>query len=99
MIVDKFQQLNFIGDILEPHYSSNSVYIANYKISRSKLDIKLRFSKVSPRSEFAGDWYISKKKAMMHRGIINNNGLECRVIPWSAFEPLTINDKDLRGVF
>lgn len=98
MLLSKFAQLNAITDIWEPHYSSNSVYIACYKVNRSKLDIKLRFKKVSDTSEYAGTWFISRKKAKSFRKKFDNSGMECYVIPWSAFEKLILNGRDWGAV-
>lgn len=98
MLLSKFTQLNAITDIWEPHYSSNSVYIACWKINRSKLDIKLRFEKVNDYSEYAGDWFISKKKAKSFRKKMDNNGMSCYVIPWGAFDKLTLNERDWNAV-
>lgn len=92
--LSKFTQLNYIGDIFEPHYSSRSVYIATYKVSRSKLDIKLKFSKVNESSEYAGYWFIPKKTVHKYRRKFDNNGLTCYVVPMSEFEPLKIIESD-----
>lgn len=89
--LDKFTQLNFIGDIWAPKYSTNEVYIAPYKINRSKLDIKLRFSKVNDTDEWTGDWFISRKKAKSFRKKFDNNGLQCYVVPLNELEKLIIN--------
>lgn len=96
MIVNKFAQLNTITDIWEPHYNGGrpEVYIATWKVKRSKLDIKLRFPKVSDTSEFAGDWFI-RRKAVLGRKKFNNNGMECYVVPWSLFEKLEVTN-DIR---
>lgn len=104
--LSKYTQLNFIGDIWEPHYNGYEpdfnkaeVYIAKWKIDRSKLDIKLRFSKVSDTSDFTGDWFISRKKAKLFRKKFNNNGMECYVIPWTAFEPLIIDNSGREDIW
>jgi hypothetical protein len=88
---DKFHQFNCIADIYEPRYSTNDVLIAVGKLKRSKKDIKLVFSKVNPTSEYAGEWYITHKKAMSYRSKMDNNGLDCKVIPWDAFSPIEYN--------
>lgn len=87
----KFTQLNFIGDIYHPNYSKDVVYIACHKINRSKLDIKLRFSQVEPTNEYAGDWFITRKKAKSFRKKFDNNKLQCFVIPMSAFERIEVS--------
>lgn len=89
--IDKYKPLNFIGDIWAPKYSSAEVYIACWKVKRSKLDIKIRFSKVNPTDEWAGDWWISHKKIRSFKKKFDNNKLECYVVPLSALEKLTIN--------
>lgn len=93
MIVDKFTQLNFIGDIWQPKYSTNEVYIACYKVKRNKRDIKLKFSEVGATSEYAGDWFISRKEALKCKKKFDNNGMECYAIEWSRFEPLEISER------
>jgi len=94
MIANKFTQFNFIGDIYEPRYNGGNyeVYIACWKVKRSKLDIKLRFTKVNPTSQFYGDWYLSHKKAITRKKF-NNNGMECYVIKWEHFQPLVITER------
>lgn len=93
-VLDKFTQLNSISDIWAPHYNGGDpeVYIAEWKIRRSKLDIKLRFARVNNSSTFAGTWFITHKKAKSFRRKFDNNGLKCFVIPWSAFEELKIDN-------
>lgn len=91
--VSKFTQLNYIGDILEPKYSTNEVYIATHKVNRSKLDIKLKFQKVNDTSEYAGLWYLPRKKAT-RRKTYDNNGLACYIVPWSEFEKLELSDRE-----
>jgi hypothetical protein len=91
MKLSKFTMLNFIGDVFEPRYHDGMVLIACSKVDRSRLDIKLRFPKVSETSEYAGDWFISRKKAKSYRKKFNNNGLNCYAIPFEAFEPLIID--------
>lgn len=103
MIVGKYTQLNYIGDIWEPHYNGDpdgtkgkaEVYIAKKKVTRSKLDIKLRFTKVGDTSAYTGAWYL-RKKDVPKRTKFDNNGLECYIVPWTKFERLIINDKDER---
>lgn len=102
MIVSKYDQLNYIGDIWQPHYNGDTgdgtkaeVYIAKWKVKRSKHNIKLKFSKVSDTSMYSGLWFITKKNAITRSGF-DNNGLECYVVPWSKFERLIINEKDDR---
>lgn len=100
--LSKYTQLNAITDIWEPHYNGDfdgsqgkaEVYIAAWKVKRSNKDIKLRFEKVNDTSVYAGDWFISLKKLKSFRKRIENNGLECYVIPWTAFERLEINDRE-----
>lgn len=98
--LSKFTQTNFIGDVWEPHYNGDfdgtqgvaEVYIALWKLRRSKNDIKLRFEKVNSTSAYAGDWYISLKEAKKFRKRMDNNGVNCAVIPWSAFEQMEVNN-------
>lgn len=93
MVISKYIQLNTIPDVWEPKYSTNEVYIACHKVNRSKLDIKLRFSKVNPTSEYYGDWFITRKKARSYRKRYDNNGKQCYAIPMSVFEKLTITNE------
>lgn len=94
MQVSKFTQLNYIHDVWEPHYNGGKaeVYIACWKVKRSKLDIKLVFGKVNDTSDFAGVWFIPRKKVMRCK-IFNNNGLDCFVVPWKYAEPLITTHK------
>lgn len=98
--LNKYTQLNLIDDIKEPHYNGHDpeVYIAKWKVNRSKLDIKLRFAGVNPTSGFYGDWYLPRKRATS-RKTININGLECYVIKWQEFDKLIINERDLKEIF
>lgn len=89
--LSKYIQLNCIKDVWEPKYSTNEVYIACWKVDRSKLDIKLVFPKVNPTSEYYGDWFITKKQAK-RRKKFDNNGLSCYVVPWSEFTKLRIDN-------
>ena len=101
----KYDQLNYIGGegaVWEPHYNGDTgdgskaeVYIAKWKVDRSKKDIKLRFSKVSDTSIYTGLWFVSKKNATTKSGF-DNNGLECYVVPWTKFERLEIIERDER---
>lgn len=93
--IDRFTQLNCITDVWEPKYSTDEVLIACWKVDRSKLDIKLRFPRVNETSEYYGDWFITHKKAKSYRKRFDNNGVNCYVIPWEAFEPLELNDKSI----
>ena len=92
--LSKYTQLNYIGDIWEPHYSSNSVYIASWKVKRSKLDIKLSFSKVSDTSEWAGQWFLARKNVTKCRKKFDNNGLECYVVPLAQLEQFQYNERE-----
>ena len=92
-VIDKFTPLNYIDDVFEPKYSEKVVYIASWKITRSKYDIHLVFPRVNDTSEFAGDWFISRKKAMSYKKLYDNNGMKCRVIPWSEFSKLTRSER------
>lgn|GEM_PF-5557662 len=96
MLVDKFTQLNYIGDIWEPHYAGYirggstdmvEVYIAKRKINRNIRDIKLVFTRVGEDSIFAGDWFL-RRKDVPKRTKFDNNGMECFVVPWGKFQPL-----------
>lgn len=99
MLLDRHTMLNAITDVWEPHYSSNAVYIATHKIDRSRFDIKLRFQKVGPTSAYAGDWFITRKKAKSFRKQYNNNHQMCYIIPWEAFEPLTLDPRSLHDIY
>lgn len=93
-IIDKYTQLNCIADIWAPHYNGDNpeVYIATWKVTRSKLPIKLKFAKVNNTSQFAGYWYITPKTIKSFRQRYNNNGVKCYVVPWTAFERLEIDN-------
>lgn len=84
-VIPKYTQLNLIADVWEPKYSTNEVIIAKHKITRSKLDIHLKFKDVNPTSDYYGDWFISRKEAIS-RKTFNNNGLACVVIPFHKFQ-------------
>lgn len=102
--LSKYTQLNFIGDILEPHYNGDydgtqgkaEVYIAKYKIRRNKRDIKLKFSNVNPTSAYSGDWYLPRKNALKYKTFINN-GLQCVAVPWSEFKKLILINEEIRA--
>lgn len=91
--LDKLTPLNFIGDVWEPLYHSDVVYIDVNKIKRSKLDIKLRFAKVNESSGYAGDWFLPRSKALKGRKKFNNKGRICVAIPFSEFEHLEISER------
>lgn len=92
----KYTQLNMIDDVFEPLYHDPSVYIAEWKIKRSKLDIKLRFPKVSETSDYFGDWYLPRKNALKHKTFINN-GLKCKQIPWGEFKRIKLVEDKIHG--
>lgn len=98
-IADKYEQFNTIIDVWEPKYSTEEVYVACWKIDRSKLDIKLRFSKVNPTSDYWGDWFISRKRVVRLKKKYDNNGAECYVIPLSVLEKLQIKDSSMLEVW
>ncbi len=105
MLKTKYDPLNFIGDVWAPHYNGDvgdgnkaEVYIAKWKVKRSKHDIKLRFSKVNDTSIYAGDWFITKKNAITRSGF-DNNGMACYIVPWSKFERLEISERDERAMW
>lgn len=92
--LSKYYPLNAITDIFEPRYNDETVLIAEDKIKRSPLDIKLRFSKVNDTSDYSGDWYIKRKDAVKYRRKVNNNGKLCLVIPFSEFKKLKLVDRE-----
>lgn len=93
-ILDKFTQLNSISDVWAPHYNGGDpeVYIATWKVNRSKLPIKLKFARINNTSAFAGYWYITPKKVRSYRQRYDNNGTKCYIVPWEAFERLEIDN-------
>ena len=93
--LDKFTQLNVIDDVWEPKYSTNEVYVDCWKVNRSKLDIKLRFPKVNDTSDYAGEWFITRKKARSYRKKFDNNGMECYVIPMTVFERFEVSERSM----
>lgn len=91
--LSKYTHLNYIDDVDEPKYSTNEVIIANFKITRSKYDIKFKFRSVGPTSEYAGTYFLTKKDAMKGKQR-KNNGLSCRVVSWDKFKKLNIIDEE-----
>lgn len=91
-VLSKWSQLNYIDDVWEPLYSEDKVYIAKWKIKRSKHDIHLVFPKVSATSDYYGDWYLPRKE--VGRKTFNNNGMECYAVPFSKFKKLKLVDKE-----
>lgn len=90
MLVDKYRQLNFIGDVWEPRYSTKEVLIAKHKIDRSKLDIKFTFKNIRA-NERHGDMFLARKD--VGRKIEMNNGLPCYVVPLSKFQILEVSER------
>lgn len=99
MIIDKYTPLNAINDVWAPKYSTQEAYIACWKVNRSKLNIKLTFSKISDSNEYSGAWYISKKDAKKYKKKFDNNGVECYVIPMSAFSKLEYNNRSMHEIW
>lgn len=92
--ISKYTQLNYIGDIFEPRYSTNDVLISTGKVTRSKLDIKLKFEKVNDTSEYAGYWFVPRKTVTKYRKKFDNNGRQCYIIPWHEFEKLELISRE-----
>lgn len=77
-MICKHTPLGLVDWIWEPRYSTND-FIVDKRVKNFKTDyLKIRFSRVNPTNEWAGDWIISKKEAGQRK--FNNNGKECYVI-------------------
>lgn len=106
MIKTKYDQLQYVDWVWEPHYNGDpdgtrgkaEVYISKNRLRKSKLDIKLKFEKVGPTSAYAGLWFL-RRKDIPTRTKFDNNGLECYVVPWSKFEKLEIVERDERALW
>lgn len=86
--LSRYTQLNCITDIYEPKYSTKEVIIAKGKIKKSKLDLKIVFSRVNPTSEYSGAWYLPRNRALKYKEFINN-GLRCVSIPFKEFKKIS----------
>lgn len=94
MKITHYKQLNFIGDVWNPRYSTKDVLIACYKVRRSKLDIKLRFSKVEDGQAWSGDYYIKRSDITKLRKRFNNSGMACYAVPLDKLQKIEyIEDK------
>lgn len=75
----KHTPLGLVDWVWEPRYSTRDFIVDKDRLNDLKpSQLKVRFSKVSPTNEWAGDWFISKAEAGRRK--FNNNGKECYVI-------------------
>ena len=75
----KHTPLGLVDWVWEPRYSTRDFIVDKDRLNDLKpSQLKVRFSKVSPTNEWAGDWFISKAEAGRRK--FDNNGLECYVI-------------------
>lgn len=84
-------------ELWHPKYTEREAWPSRHKVKIAKTDyIKIRFTKATSK-QFAGDWVITKKRALTYPAK-SNGTIDCLTVPLNDLEELEIQEHCLHEV-